>query len=753
MTKVKNKKADLKLRGQSPQTKIAQSLELYLLQKAGEMLYPNKKVLGSIIFLVSQKDTSTKFDDVFEDGKQKSFIYHHFENNSTINELHSRIESIMNDKKVCSDKKKCSNCSFNDICNYEHNDISKLKKVRITKKAGANTSFTNSQLDFINSNFGIYRVLAGAGSGKTTSTANRVINLLKNGFSPKEILLITYTTKGVMELKEKISYWLKVNGMNFKLKDFNIFTFNNFCFDLIKAEYKYLGFSKEPNVLDKNIKMEIINDLLDSHDKISFLNYSNPFLDLYRAKGSVVETMDLLETLKLNSAIFEEDVKTICSIKDDNDVSILYSIYCKYLEVVKSKNLLDFNDQINLGIKLLSNNKFVEKYGFEHIIVDEFQDSNASQLYIIKELMNYRYFTSLAVLGDDAQSIFSWNGATQENILHFNETFENVIDINLNENFRSNKHICDFANKLNSLNVNSLDKQLISNKEGLKPILTENSLKDIVELIEDTINTKTHNPEDIAIITRNKDELLEAKELLDALNIPNVIAVSELLIDNKKVRNIIEYSNLLVDDTLELPFAKYIQMVKYEEFKSLNFDDKITFIKNEKANLLAELNKCTSEKDKIKLFIDTITPLAQSDKSVNRLIEVIKENKFDNVSALVKFLNDLITYKSDLFVEKDDCRYKAVTLTTAHSSKGREFKMVFLSTTNFKAGNPSFNTSLNTYDFINTPEIEEERRLFYVGVTRAMDELIIFGNKNRVFFSQLDKILNDYLSISNSNVK
>ena len=87
--------------------------------------------------------------------------------------------------------------------------------------------------------------------------------------------------------------------------------------------------------------MEIINDLLDSHDKISFLNYSNPFLDLYRAKGSVVETMDLLETLKLNSAIFEEDVKTICSIKDDNDVSILYSIYCKYLEVVKSKNLLE----------------------------------------------------------------------------------------------------------------------------------------------------------------------------------------------------------------------------------------------------------------------------------------------------------------------------------------------------------------------------------------------------------------------------
>lgn len=372
--KVVNKKnTKLKSGGRTNFTKISCNMELYLLQLAGEKMFPNTHVTAGIVFLTHPKDKKEDLVDVSEFNSKinETIVVHHFHTAQRAS-MNERIEDIIHDNiKVC--EQKCSECVYNNICNYVDNSIN-LKPIPIKPKTNGKVTFTKHQEKVIDTEKGVYRVLAGAGSGKTTCIANRIVKLIQKGYHLNDILLITFTTKGVEEMKQKIEYWLNVNNISYNKDDFNIFTFNSFGDSLIKKEYKSLGFTQSPTLFEKSENLNYIKELLDSHDEISRYDYTNPFLDLRYAKGAVYQAADDFMALKQEDAIYLEDVEGILDVTQDVAQEIL-SLYMIYKDYMKQNNLIDYNDQVQLMFKILNNPTNVKKYGYSHIICDEFQDS------------------------------------------------------------------------------------------------------------------------------------------------------------------------------------------------------------------------------------------------------------------------------------------------------------------------------------------------------------------------------------------
>ena len=722
--KVKNKKnTTLKMNGQSIYTKISKSMELYLLQLAGEQLYPNAYVTPGIIFLSHAKDKDINLVDVsmFNDKSNSNIVSYHFKN-SEQDDMMERVENIMNNNvQTC--KKDCANCPYDDICNFI-DDTTTLKPIPVKPKTLGKVQFTKKQQEVIDVKSGTYRVLAGAGSGKTTCIANRIVNLVKNGTNLNEILLITYTTKGVEEMTEKIEYWFNMNNIPIDKESLNVFTFNGFGQELLKKEYKKFGYTECPQLFEKSENLSYIQKLLDSHDEIPRYNYANPFMSMRYAKGAIYQAEEDFIKLKLDAAYMPEDAAIILDTSEEIGEKV-FELYSEYRNYMKKHNLIDYDDQVNFAFEILSDKKLLKKYGYEHIICDEFQDSDQKQINILEKLSNCGYNQSVMVVGDDSQSIFSWRGATSENIINFHKYFKNAIDIELVENFRSTQEICNFANKINDINKNKVDKQLVGVTHGDTPKLMHGDIYKLVETIENDINTKKLKYQDIAVISRNKSALLDIRNLLIAKNIPCVLSISEMLVDNQSVNHIAEFLKFLLDTTLDLSFAEYLQLIEYETFEKEK--DGAMFYKyldDNKIKFLNEYNKCNTDELKMNFMYEKIEVIAKNNRAVNSLLELIKAKKFGKIEDVNIFVQNMILFKSDNVIEKLEDNVDAVVLTTAHSSKGREWENVYLYLEQFKYPN------LYTYpDDKNVPSVEEEHRLLFVAITRAKKSLTMIGTK------------------------
>lgn len=720
--KVKNKKnTTMKKNGRTIYSKISESMELYLLQLAGETLYPNAYVTPSIIFLSHTKDRFTDIVDVseFNDKQNTNIVSYHFRNSEQA-KMNERIQDVLNDN-VSTSNKKCDTCPYDDICHYI-DDTTNLKPIPVKPKTIGKVTFTKHQQDVIDVTSGTYRVLAGAGSGKTTCIANRIVNLVKNGTNLSEILLITYTTKGVEEMTEKIEYWFKMNNIPINKDHLNIFTFNGFGHELIKKEYKDLGFTAPPELFEKSENLSFIQRLLDSHEEIACYNYANPFLDMRYSKGAVYQAALDFEELKSNAAYMPEDAEYILDVSPDNAKAI-FDIYCEYKNYMKAHNLIDYNDQVEYAFKILSNKNNLKKYGFEHIICDEFQDSDQLQINILEKLANCGYNQSVMVVGDDSQSIFSWRGATSENIINFHKYFKNAIDIELVENFRSTKEICNFANNINDINKNKVDKQLVGITSGDEPIFEYGTMESLVNKMEVDIKTNGLKYQDIAIISRNKSALLDMRQLLISKGIPCILSISEMLVDNQSVKHIAEFIKFLLDTTLDLSFAEYLQLLEYDTFEKMK-DDALfyKYLDDNKILFLDEYNHCQTDEEKLTFLYDKIEVIAKKNRAVKSLLDLIKEKNFDTIEKINTFVQNMLIFKSDNVIEKIEENVDAVVLTTAHSSKGREWENVYLYIDQFK-----YPSQYYYYNERNTATVEEERRLFFVAATRAKKNLTMIG--------------------------
>lgn len=726
--KFKRKKPEMTKGGRMTDTDPKQSIELYCLQQLGQALYPGKQVVGSIYYLQKKDEKNIKFLG-FDEKPGTNVISYHFDDLTIqITDIEERIKNIVLDKGTINsskcNEKKCGSCQYTKICNYTHIDKSVLELVPQIEKA-KKVLLTFNQKELIKFETGYLRANAVAGAGKTTSLCMRVIELIQNNYyEAKDFLLITFTEKGVLELKEKMTYWVKAKGLDINVEDITIRTFNGFGYDIIKQEYKNLGFTSEPQLLDKLDRYDIIGKLLDNEDEIEGLNYRYPLMDLFSAKGAIVETAEVLEMIKNDGYTFPEELVEILGMKKAYAES-MFGIYMKFQKELMVRNLLQYQDQIDHCITLLGMPENVEKYGFAHITIDEYQDTNSGQNYIASQLVKYSKFISLVICGDDAQSIFSWRGGNQDNIINFHKAFPETRDIFLKNNFRSTNQISELANELNDLNTKKINKRIISNRDGVAPQMSRMDVPQIIDYIKQKISDGIPKCE-IGVIARTKSELLEVEKALKLENIPCLLAGAELLKDNDNVKNIIGFSNFLIDTKLNLHFAEFLQITQYEAFT--NATDTKLFVSSEKNKFLGEYEPL-NEIERIGMVFKLLEPLAIEDRAVERLIEVCGHKKFATIKSLSEFLNKIESYDSEIAIEKDDSIYNSVVLTTAHASKGREFEVVIGLISKFD------------YNMVNMDKRDEERRVLFVLITRAKEQLMLAVAKNTGFVEEIEKII------------
>ncbi|MDF2880204.1 MAG: ATP-dependent helicase UvrD/REP family [Clostridiaceae bacterium] len=731
---VKYKKGEPKLsyRGQKYETNPKYSIELYMLQKLGEELYKDKPVTASYYHLQSKGDNSREFQELFEFKKGYNIINYHFvnevdEDEAYIKYIDNKIFEILNRKlsfnseKTC-DESNCEKCSFSKICYYEEKTETELDIVEVIEKSPNGTiHLTEDQKKAVQFDCGIVRINAGAGAGKTSVLALRVVNLFKKGTKPENILLITFSNKGAVEIKEKVSYWLK----HFKLEHIdvdkmNIFTFNSFGERIISEEFEKLGFESKPLLAEKVERYDIIFQLLESYPKIQGLDYKNPLMNLPYAKGAVVLVDSYFDKIKANNYLnYEEFAKDVnCTVIVAEGVWNLYQIFN---EDLIENSLLQYQDQINYTLQIFrAYPETLRKYTVEHIMVDEFQDTDYNQLQIITLLVKQGKFQSLMVVGDDSQSIFSFRNVSQEFILNFNEFFKSAKDINLVDNFRSTPEIIRTANLLNQKNKNRVDKDLISRKaSGKLPKLIhyfekKEEYENIAEIVKEKLDQGV-KAEEIAIIARTKKELLEIKNIFDAKNIPAVMDVTQLLLNNKNIQVILSFANFLNNPELELNLLEYLLMFKNDTIKEMSSLELKDFVGHYRNNFVKTFYALTTDAQKIEFFFKTIASIATKDKAVAEFTKVLRDKEFKSFDSLINYLIKFALYKDEKTLEVNNIKFKAVVLTTAHSSKGKEFDVVI--------------NTINKYKYTGTQirdkERDEERRLLFVSITRAKSELYI----------------------------
>lgn len=717
IVKIKRRAPDLSYKARTPENMPKNNIELYLLQALGKHLYPNKNIIGSFHHMTCKKDKD-EFILNYNLKKGYNIISYQF-NPEEVKIIEERIDDLF---KISKSKKfiktddlaNCRTCPYTNICNYKKAQNISLKKIEEIIKAPKDFTLTKSQRKAVLLDDGFARINAGAGSGKTTVVALRVVELILAGCKSEDILLITFTNKGANEMREKIAYWLNQEGIEIEQDKFNITTFNAWGDKIIQENYKSFGFTQPPKLIEKVDKYDILFEILERNRKLEGYDYKNPLMNFRYAKGVVVKLEDIFNYIKAFNATTPEKLANKIDIKE---AGIFLKLYDEYNNLLKEENYIEYQDQINLIINATENNQdILSKYNYKHIIVDEFQDSAEAELDLIFFLSNQSKFKSLMVVGDDSQSIFGFRNTSQENILNFHLYFNNMQDINMVENFRSTPEIIELANELNDLNSKKIEKKLVSGlKSGDIPELRAfNSSADEYSYISNKIKELLidNKPEDIAIIARTKYELFSIEEYLKDLNIPYIIDIPEPLLNNTNIHIAKSLLTFLDDLKTTQGLFEYLYVIT-NEFDRMN-EDEIKEIVENKADEISkaiELSNVDANENEIKLnyFFSMLEEI--NDDDFKKFLLNLKERNYE-FGELKDYLYKFIEYEDNKTIEKNSDKYSAVTLTTAHTSKGKEFKIVFATISKFTAEH-------------NTKERDEERRTLFVSITRAKEKLFI----------------------------
>lgn len=608
-------------------------------------------------------------------------------------------------------------------------------------------TLNKKQREFVLLNKGPCVVLAGAGSGKTKALTTKVYYLIKyKNINPYEILAITFTNKAASEMKERVEGYFK-NEIPF----LNIYTFHAFCARFLRREYKkdFIIFDdKDAKVVIKSI---LKDEKLDEKEfpPNSILNYIDHLKNLgyYIGKKSISE-----EEKELMKHGFYE----------------LYEDYQKRLE---ESNALDFGDLIVKTIEVLQkNNKLKEQYRnrYKYIMIDEYQDTNDAQYLLVKELHESNK-NDLFVIGDEDQSIYSFRGANVYNILNFEKDFPITNKIKLEENYRSTNNILNVANNVIKKNEYRLGKKLFSSKSDGNKVNLHRCESDRIEskhTVNDILNKINEGikPNQISIIYRNNSQSRLFEEELRSNNIPYRIFGGMKFYDRKEIKDLISYLRFLINKNDNFSLFRIINLPSRGVGKKTL--DNIKEISNKKGisafNVLKNRDVKLSKKasKNINNFLSIFEELSISSPLKN-IVSIILERtgymdmlknsgtyedeaRIDNlkefISSLYEYdknnrsihdlLEDIYLITNEDEINEEDC----VNLMTVHSSKGLEFDVVYL----VSLEKNIFPSSRSMEELDPVLGIEEERRLFYVAITRAKiilkisycDKRFLYGNIN-----------------------
>ena len=599
---------------------------------------------------------------------------------------------------------------------------------------------------------GPLQILAGAGSGKTRVITYRIANLIDNGIFPGEILALTFTNKAAKEMKTRLEGILSGNVNNMWIG-----TFHSMCLRILRRDIEKIGYSSNFVIYDSYDQATLIKECMKEANVISDTMKPSYFSSVISNAKDELITPDKYEEK------YAVDLKTRFASK-------VYGLYQKKL---KKNNAVDFDDIIVLTIKLLKENKEVLDYyqnKFRHILVDEYQDSNHAQ-YILINLLAQKH-RNLCVVGDDDQSIYGWRGADIRNILEFEKDYSDAQIIKLERNYRSTETILDAANAVIAKNTGRKNKKLWTDKSSdVKIEIKKNySDKDEAVYVTQEINRLSalnkYNFSDIAILYRTNVQSRLIEENLLKKNLPYNIYGGLKFYDRKEIKDILAYLKLISNPSDNIALKRIINVPKRgigartvekledkagitgESIYSAMIDlENVEFsskLKNTVRNFVILISSFRSMTEVINIS-DLIKKVIENTNYLSELEnegDIEYQTRFENIQELIavaqeyennnpeKKLEDFLTEISlSTDIDSMDDDENTVTLMTIHSAKGLEFPVVFM--VGMEEGVFPISRSL-----INETQLEEERRLCYVGMTRAEELLYLTYATERTIFGK-----------------
>ncbi len=603
-------------------------------------------------------------------------------------------------------------------------------------------------------------ILAGAGSGKTRVLTYRTAFLVaEREISPQNILGVTFTNKAAGEMKNRVENLLGLKSANLWFS-----TFHSLCAKILRAEASQIGYSKYFTIYDEDDQTNLIKECLEELGLTSQKFSPSAILNKISACKNIL--MDWQTYPNYAYDFFEKNVAKV------------YELYQQKLE---KANAFDFDDLIMKTVELLEKNpKVTEKYQnlWEHILVDEYQDTNKAQYVLVKLLSEKN--KNLCVVGDDDQSIYGWRGADLNNILDFEKDFPDCKVIRLEQNYRSTNIILDAAWSVVKNNTSRKEKKLWTEKKGGEKLTLlvcydeKNEALEIVEKIKEL--SRDYGYSDFVILYRTNAQSRVLEQALRDEGIPYTIVGGVRFYERKEIKDILAFLKILINPNDSLSLKRVLKtfgdgigaktILKTEEFafknnktllESLFEKELVNSLPNKAKNAILRLATLIKEFDELKneLPVNDLTEkIIQETKYLDTLMfekTEEAENRAENVKELISattefkerhpnptlenFLEE-VSLMTD--IDRWDSSQEAVNLMTLHSAKGLEFPIVFIC--GLEEGLFPLSRSMDT-----VAELEEERRLFYVGVTRAKGKVFLSYAKRRKRFGEMLNLRSQFL--------
>lgn len=599
-------------------------------------------------------------------------------------------------------------------------------------------TLNDKQLEAVNHTEGPCLVLAGAGSGKTRVLTERIIKLIDDGVSPYNILAITFTNKAAKEMRVRVQ-----NKIGDVADSIFIGTFHSFGLRILRENYDAIGYSSNITILDTDDTKSLIKRILkeNSFDPADY-DIKHIISRISNAKN------DGISPLEFSKLFLNEHDK------------VIGLVYEKYLKLLKENNSVDFDDLLLKPVEIFKKRKdILEKYQerFRYILVDEYQDTNSIQYELCKMLA--KKYNNIFVVGDANQSIYSWRNADYRNILNFEKDYKNAHVVLLEENYRSTNTILKAANSVIKNNNEGTKLNLwtsIGDGEKIEYIRVEDEIKEssfVINKIKELVS-EGYNYSDFAVLYRTNAQSRTVEEAFVRNNIPYNIIGSYYFYNRKEIKDLIAYLNLIYNTNDSVSLERVINTPKRgigtktidnirdkANMNDISLFDAIDSGKElEFKKLILELIEDSKTMNLSDLIEDVLVKTGlrreyELDKSIESDTKVENLNEFKSLAVNFEDngIYDLSTFLENIMLVSDKGQYAEddnnVNIMTLHSAKGLEFNIVFI--LGMEEG-----IFPHSRSFESAKELEEERRLCYVGITRAKKKLYLLSARTRTLYGR-----------------
>lgn len=599
-------------------------------------------------------------------------------------------------------------------------------------------TLNDKQLEAVNHTEGPCLVLAGAGSGKTRVLTERIIKLIDDGVSPYNILAITFTNKAAKEMRVRVQ-----NKIGDVANSIFIGTFHSFGLRILRENYDAIGYSSNITILDTDDTKSLIKRILkeNSFDPADY-DIKHIISKISSAKN------DGISPLEFSKLFLNEHDK------------VIGLVYEKYLKLLKENNSVDFDDLLLKPVEIFKKRKdILEKYQerFRYILVDEYQDTNSIQYELCKMLA--KKYNNIFVVGDANQSIYSWRNADYRNILNFEKDYKNAHVVLLEENYRSTNTILKAANSVIKNNNEGTKLNLwtsIGDGEKVEYIRVEDEIKEssfVINKIKELVS-EGYSYSDFAVLYRTNAQSRTVEEAFVRNNIPYNIIGSYYFYNRKEIKDLIAYLNLIYNTNDSVSLERVINtpkrgigtktidnIRKKANMNDISLFDAIDSGKElEFKKLILELIEDSKTMNLSDLIEDVLVKTGlrreyELDKSIESDTKVENLNEFKSLAVNFEDngIYDLSTFLENIMLVSDKGQYAEddnnVNIMTLYSAKGLEFNIVFI--LGMEEG-----IFPHSRSFESAKELEEERRLCYVGITRAKKKLYLLSARTRTLYGR-----------------